>query len=347
METPQTAVTVGVLSKIPNLFTQVIERLPDLESVATDRLAVTGISVNDIANSPTEGLSADIAEKLIGGCNILLADPNLVGPLLYNMGKVKWVQSTRGGADKIMKFLRNDKPYPETTLTRFAGCGQHMAEYVVGHIIAFERNFRGIFKDQECHEWAKSSKDYRLLNKLTIGIVGVGEIGSSVAKAAKHFGMTVYGLTSREIAPSSKNPWIDRHFSSLGQLPEMLQSCDYVCSTLPKTAKTNGAFMNNMLENCKEKNSIFINIGRSNVITEEEIIKAVNLKWIGGAVLDVFEEEPLPKSSPLWDLENVVITPHCSGISMVDEIADFFANNLENFLSGRALSYVVEWNKGY
>ena len=340
-------VRVGVLSKIPNLFTQVLKRLPDLESVATDRIALTGISVNDIANSPKDGLSAAIAEQLPGDCNILLADPDLVGPIVYNLNKVQWVQCTWDGVDGITKFLRCEKPYPEATLTRFAVFGRHMAEYVIGHIIAFERNFKGIFKDQECHEWAKSSKDYRLLNKLTIGIVGVGEIGSSVAKAAKHFGMTVYGLTSREIVPSSKNPWIDRHFSSLEQLPEMLQSCDYVCNTLPKTAKTNGAFMNSMLENCKEKSSIFINIGRSNVITEEEIIKALNLKWIGGAVLDVFEEEPLPKSSPLWDFENVAITPHCSGISMVDEIADFFANNLENFLSGRALSYVVEWNKGY
>jgi len=340
-------VRVGVLSRIPNLFTQVIKRLPDLESVATDRLAVAGISVNDILSSPMEGLSADIAEKLTGDCNILLADPELVGPIVYNMSKVQWVQCTWDGVDGITKFLRYEKPYPEATLTRLAVFGRHMAEYVLGHIIAFERNFKGVIKDQERQEWGKSGRDYRPLNKLTIGIVGVGEIGSGVAKAAKQFGMTVHGLTSREIAPSLKNPWIDKHFSSLEHLPEMLQSCDYVCNTLPKTAKTNGAFMNSMLENCKERKSVFINIGRSNVISEEEMIKALNLSWIRGAVLDVFEEEPLPKSSPLWNFDNVTITPHCSGISMVDEMADFFANNLENYISGKSLSYVVEWNKGY
>jgi len=105
--------------------------------------------------------------------------------------------------------------------------------------------------------------------------------------------------------------------------------------------------MNSMLENCKERKSVFINIGRSNVISEEEMIKALNLTWIGGAVLDVFEEEPLPKASPLWTFDNVTITLHCSGFPMVDEIADFFVNNLENYVSGKAISYVVEWNKGY
>lgn len=338
---------VGVLSKVPNLLNQIVKRLPELETSITDRLAKTGLTVNEILNSPLDGLGADVAKQVAGDCNILVADPDLLGPFIYNLNDVKWVQSTWDGVDALAKFIKHDKPYPELKLTRFAVFGQHMAEYVIGHIIAMERNFRKLSKDQKNHEWRKSVGSYRLLNKLTIGLIGVGEIGCSIAMAAKHFGMEVHGIVSKEIPINCRKPFVDKYYFSLQQLPKMLESCDYVCNTLPKTTKTNGVLMGSMLKNCKEKQSIFINIGRGNVIRDCEIVKALTEKWIGGAILDVFEEEPLPKSSPLWGFDNVTITPHCSGLSMDDEIADFFAKNLKCYIHGNEPGYVVDWCKGY
>ena len=340
-------VRIGVLSKSRNLVTQLITRLPELESAITNRLVATGLSIQEIVNSPVDGFDATLAKKLAGDCNILVADPDLVGPFLYNIKNVKWIQSTWAGVDGMAKFIKHDKPYPDLQVTRFAVFGQHMAEYVLGHIIALERNFRGILKDQECHKWDSSVRPYRLLSSLTIGIIGIGDIGSSIATIAKNFGMTVYGLVSKKPTPDKVNPSVDRYFVSLEQLPEMLRNCDYICNTLPKTTKTNHALMNNMLENCKERKSTFINIGRGNVITENEILKAIQSKWINGAVLDVFEEEPLPVSSPLWDLDNVVITPHCSGLSLDNELGDFFVENLKKYISGERLDYIVDWDKGY
>ena len=340
-------VRVGVLSNIPNLISHIVKRLPEVEPLITDCLATTDIAINEILKSPVEGLSENLAAKIVGDCNILVADPDLVGPIVYNISKVKWMQSTWDGVDAMSKFIKHDKPYPQLQVTRHAVFGRHMAEYVLGHIIAIERNFKGVFSNQERHQWEMSRRSYRLLNKLTIGLIGVGDIGSSVAKAAKHFGMTVHGVVSKEIDADKRNPSIDRYYFSLEHLPEMLQNCDYVCNTLPKTPQTNGALMNDMLKNCKERRSIFINIGRGNVITEDEILKALNSKWIDGAVLDVFEEEPLPKSSPLWDFRNVVITPHCSGLSLDEEIADSFIENLKNYVSGNGLNHIVDWRKGY
>ena len=340
-------VRVGVLSKIPNLLSQIVKIVPELEPAITDRLAVAGLSVNDVLNSPSQGLSSEIAAKVAGDCNVLVADPDLLGPFLYDMKGVDWVQSTWDGVDALDKFLKHDQPYPKLKLTRFSVFGIHMAEYVIGHIVANERGFKLAFKDQENHNWERRSGSYRLLKTLTIGLVGVGEIGCGIARVAKAFGMTVHGIVSKNIPTDKRNPHVDQYYFSLDHLPEMLQSCDYVCNTLPKTPKTDGIFMNSVLENCKEKQGIFINIGRGNVIKESEVLKALNSKWIGGAILDVFEEEPLPKSSPLWDLENVVITPHCSGNSMSGEIAEFFAENLKNYVDGKMFGHIVDWEKGY
>lgn len=337
---------IGVLSKIPGLFNQIARRLPESETRIKDCLTKTDLTVNEILDSPIEGLGTEVAKKVAGDCNVLVADPDLLGPFLYNLKQVKWVQSTWDGVDALSRFIRSDQPYPNFSLVRFAVFSQHMAEYVLGHIIAMERNFKEELADQQNHHW-RLAKQYRLLNKLTIGLLGVGEIGAGIAAAAKHFGMTVHGMVSKEIPASQRNQNVDRYYFSLENLPEMLRNCDYVCNILPKTPKTDCILNGNMLENCRERKSVFINIGRGNVISDAEIVKALTSEWIGGAILDVFEKEPLPTSTPLWKFDNVIITPHCSGISMDDEVANLFTENLKAYCQGKELGYVVNWSKGY
>ena len=341
------AMKIGLLSVIPRIKSQIIKRMPHLEPQITDRLEKTGISASHLLGLGLNSEdSREVAAKIEGDCKILVADPDLLAPIIQNLKHIQWIQSTWDGVDALMKVIPTGGPYPNIPVARLAMFGQHMAEYVLGHIISRERDFKGIFKDQQVHKW-QTYRTYRLLNELSIGLIGMGEIGKHVAKIAKDFGMTVHGLVSKHVPESSRLPYIDRYYFSLQSLPDLLKECDYVCNTLPNTPNTNGALSNGILENCKGRQTIFINIGRGNVITESELLNALNLKWIEGAILDVFEEEPLPNTSLLWDMENVTITPHCSGLSRPGELACALEKNLKFFSEGRPLADVLDWSRGY
>ena len=150
----------------------------------------------------------------------------------------------------------------------------------------------------------------RLVEDLSVCILGVGAIGLKVAEVLKSLGMTVYGMVSS--IPKDKAVFVDQYFTMV-QLPEFLKKSDYICNILPQTQETNSILDDGMLENCSANRSIFVNIGRGNVVQNDSIIEALDKGWIGGAVLDVFGEEPLPAESRLWSMPNVFITPHISG----------------------------------
>ncbi|XP_065060407.1 glyoxylate/hydroxypyruvate reductase A-like [Rhopilema esculentum] len=344
-------VKIGLLSALPNLSTRIAKRLTcldvvDLDTCVSDRLAETGLTTSDVLEISKSERTSRIARQIEGDCSILVGDPDLIAPFLYEFKNVKWIQSTWDGVDAITKFVDHKKPYPTWKLSRFSAFGQHMAEYVLGQIIAMERNFKQSILHQMAHEWG-NRQEYRLLSNLTLGLLGVGQIGSNVGRVAKTFGMNVLGMVSKEIPEAQMHPFIDEYHFSLQSLPEFLRKCDYICNSLPQTPKTDNILMNGILENCKERKSILVNIGRGNIIREKELVTALNLKWIGGAILDVFEKEPLPQDSLLWDMENVFITPHCSGLSFEYELDDFFANNLKRFMSGESPRDLINWKEGY
>ena len=154
--------------------------------------------------------------------------------------------------------------------------------------------------------------------KLTVGILGLGDIGKCVAKACKALGMTVWGVGRQD--KSYRQEFVD-HYTTLSSLPEVLQSCDYVCNILPSTPTTKYLLSGNVLESGKDNHPVFINIGRGDVIDEKSLVYALNEGWISGAILDVFEVEPLPKESALWKMPQVVITPHVAGVSFPEEVS--------------------------
>ena len=153
--------------------------------------------------------------------------------------------------------------------------------------------------------------------KLTIGILGLGDIGQSVAKACKALGMSVWGVGRRE---KSDRPAFVDHYTTMSSLPDVLQSCDYVCNILPSTPATKYLLSGTVLESGKGNRPVLINIGRGDIIDEKSLVHALNEGWISGAILDVFEVEPLPKESALWNMPQVVITPHMSGLSFPEEV---------------------------
>ena len=165
--------------------------------------------------------------------------------------------------------------------------------------------------------------DYRSLSELTIGILGLGDIGQEIAKYCTSMKMTVNAI--RRTHPATKLPYVDECFC-LENLSECLKNCDYLCSVLPSTPSTKGLLSGSVLESCKEKKTVLINVGRGDVIRSEEILQALNNQWIGGAILDVFEEEPLPKDSALWTHPEVTITPHVAGLSPRSQVKLVYKN---------------------
>ena len=134
-------------------------------------------------------------------------------------------------------------------------------------------------------------------------------------------------------------------------LQEALQLGDYIVSVLPSTPDTKGLLNDETLSVASKMNGgkspVFINVGRGDIITEQSIISSLDRGYISAAILDVFEIEPLPRSSPLWNKSNVIISPHVSGITQARDVPKIFLDNYERYIAGKDLKYVVDWDKGY
>lgn len=207
-----------------------------------------------------------------------------------------------------------------------------MADYVCSHILARERNTGHYLKLQQAKKWDGAHPSYRLLNTLSIGIMGVGEIGKEIAVVCQAMGMTVSGMVRNK--PAADDAVVGMTYYTTDELHLMLQSSDYVVNVLPSTPHTTGLLNNGMLANCKPKMSCLINVGRGDIVHETELLRAIADNELGGAVLDVFQTEPLPETSRLWDTESVVITPHVAAISFPEDVATAFAANMERYQQG-------------
>ncbi|KAL1512578.1 hypothetical protein ABEB36_002150 [Hypothenemus hampei] len=282
---------------------------------------------------------------------IILADYDQIGPFIYKLPTVKWIQGTWAGLDKLWPYIRKDD-VPKFPITRTTGdnFGQLMGEYVIGNIIFWERNYFKVKENQIKKIWdcTVCPHDHRSLRDLTIGILGIGAIGSAIGRALKTLGATVYGF-GRRATVSLESPDL-KHFSKYytkDNVKELLSSVDYIVNVLPRTEETNNFLGNKLLEICKGKNVTFINIGRGNIIKETELIDALTNQWISGAILDVFESEPLPATSQLWNFPNVFITPHISGNSRTQDTAENFKINFQRFQRNEPLLQQIDFVKGY
>lgn len=182
------------------------------------------------------------------------------------------------------------------------------------------------------------------MSELSIGILGLGDIGRVVAEACKSLGMTVWGVGRQEKAQNRS--CVDQ-YRTMSNLPEVLQSCDFVCNILPSTPATKNLLSGNVLESGKDNSPVFINVGRGDIIDEKSLVCALDQGWISGAILDVFEAEPLPKESALWEIPQVVITPHIASVSFPEQLADFFSENVSLYERGEQLKFLVDLERGY
>jgi len=292
------------------------------------RLPRRSITVH-VASSPDE------AAALIAGTEILYAW-NFPAHLLRRAAKLRWIQVMGAGVER---FLLPELP-PRVIVTRAAGIfGPWMAEYTLGWCLWVSQRIELFRGQQRERRWAPA--DPLRLQGATLCVVGLGDIGRHVARAARSLRMRVIGVTrSGRPVPPAERIYRPRAIRTA------LARADFVALTVPLSPETRGLIGESELAAMKPS-AWLINIARGPVVEAKALIRALRERRIGGAVLDVFDTEPLPPEHPLWELDNVAITPHIAGPSIRAEIAPIFNDNLRRYAAGRGLRHVVDRTRGY
>ena len=261
-----------------------------------------------------------------------------VPPAFYEKAaKLSWLQAMGAGVDWafVPELPRR------VQVTRAPGVfGPWMAEYVLGWCAFVTQRVETYRTAQREHRWLETVLPTRL-GGTTLAIVGLGDIGRTIARAARALGMRVLGV-SRTGAGA---PEVDRVYRTR-DLRRALAIADWVVVTVPLTPATRGLLGAQELAAMRPP-AWLINIARGAVVDEPALLDALRRRAIAGAILDVFPTEPLPVDHPLWDLDNAVITPHIAGPSTPEELAPVFADNLRRYLAGRRLRHVVDRRRGY
>jgi len=289
-----------------------------------------------LAIADEKGLAAAAdAEVAFSGNN-----PRRVRQLLDATPKLRWYHTVSAGVENM--------PLPELAqrgivLTNNSGSYDiQIAEHLMAFVFAVSRQLHRYRDNQRASEWKE--QQHQELRDATIVVYGMGSIGGEIARLASAVGMRVIGVRRRS-GPSE--PGIDRVVAA-DRLAEVVGEADYLAIAAPLTSATRGAISRDVISRMKPTAWI-MNIARGAIVDEPAMIEALQAKRIGGAALDVFTTEPLPKESPLWTLENVIITPHHSGSSprAGERTLALFAENLRRYKAGEPLINRVDFEAGY
>lgn len=236
---------------------------------------------------------------------------------------LKFIQLTSAGLDRVpLDYIK------EHGIKLFNARGvysQPMAEFALCGILQLYKQSRFFYENQLKHNWEKNRNLTELYGK-TVCIAGAGSVGQAVAKLFSAFDCNIIGID-----PFVKEQSYFYCVKGLNEFDNVLKVSDIVILTLPLTEENKG-FFNKGKFSIMKKDSVFVNIARGKLVNEQDLISAIQENQIGGAVLDVFEEEPLSPTSPLWDLENVIITPHNSFVgNNTPRLFDLITKNLGDF----------------
>ncbi|MDR0629167.1 MAG: D-2-hydroxyacid dehydrogenase [Treponema sp.] len=265
--------------------------------------------------------------------------------LLARMPHLSWVQLWSAGADGLQQYPElKDRPFRVTSTSGIHG--QQLAEHIFGLLLAWNRRFSAMFAAQSRHEWLYvTAEETAVLQGKTMLILGYGVIGKRTAQVARALGMRVIALR-RSVSEASVQG--DIRIESIRDLRVLLPEADVVVNILPYTQET-GHIIGATELGCMKRTSLYVNVGRGPTTDEKALIEALQTKHIAGALLDVTEIEPLPRDSPLWDLDNVLITSHYAGLhpdysALAMEIA---LDNLGRYIRGEPLRNLVDKQQGY
>jgi phosphoglycerate dehydrogenase-like enzyme len=255
---------------------------------------------------------------------------------------LRWYQQWGAGTDWLIQHP--DIARKNFLLTNASGVHSiPISEHILALMLAFSRRLPAAIRAQIERKWLPAEDAGELAGKKVL-LIGVGAIGKQTARLAFALGMQVTGVRRR---PGELIPGIETMVGA-EQLLEVLPDADFVILTIPLTAETKHIIDRDAIDAMKP-GAYVINIGRGGTVNETALIEALKSGKIAGAGLDVFEEEPLPAHSPLWAMENVIITAHYSGNTPhYDERAfEIFLENLENYIASKPMRNVVDKDLGY
>ena len=284
-------------------------------------------------------LSAATADVIFNwsGTRALLREVLAMAP------RARWVHTRSAGLDDLL--------FPElaahpAVLTNASGAfSPSLGEFVLGAILYFAKDFRRLVRNQSAGVWEQF--DVPFVEGQTVGIVGYGDIGRAVAARVRAMGMRVLALKRHAAPPGQADPLAERIYGPEG-LREMLAQCDYVVIAAPLTAETRGMLGAAELV-AMRREAVLVNVGRGSVIDEPALVQALSRGLIKGAALDVFDCEPLPAGHAFYQLENVLLSPHCADHTpdWMERAMRFFLAQFERFRAGEPLLNVVDKKLGY
>lgn len=315
------------------LSRELVGRIESIEGVRCARIAADGRIHGDASES-----AFDDSEVLLLGS----VPASVLDHIVTRATRLRWIHSAAAGVDRVTTPVVRERGL---VVTNARGVfSRPIAEYVVMMSLAIARRLPQLLELQRERTWQPLRG--RELSELTIGIVGYGSIGVELARLLHPFGCRVLATRRHPERGAAEATNVDLH--GLDQLDEMLRASDIVVIAAPLTDETAGLIGAEQLAQMRES-AWLINIARGRLIDEIALRRALAAGWIGGAVLDVFSEEPLSPDSPLYDTPNVVITPHTSWASdrVAERTVDLFIENLRAFRAGEPMRNIVDLAAGY
>lgn len=324
------------------------------------RVVVAGVELPEGAVDQIRAVSPEYDVRILGRGEMddatlrgALADAEVVfanwsgqwNDIIASLGSVapqlRWLQLGSAGADALT-------PAALTSGVRFTTTAGFnavpIAEYVVGCMVMFSKGWPRLARNQAAHGWERIPVT-TLVGK-TVGIVGFGHIGAEVAKRAKAFGCRIVA-TRRSFAAGGGDPLLDAAYAP-SEVGKLLAESDFVVLSAALTAETRGLIDAAALSSMK-RTAYLINVSRGEELDEDALASALREGTIAGAALDVATKEPLPPEHPLWDLDNIIITPHISGrvAELYGLATNVFCDNLQRYLAHEPLANEVDPARGY
>jgi len=280
--------------------------------------------------------------------NALLAETEVIFGLRFPQNlvkrapKLRWIQGQGTGVKHV---LTDEVVKSRVTVTNISTLrATPMSELTFGLIMMLAKQAPFLFRNQQGKKWQRFS--HIMLQSKTLGVVGLGRIGKGVARLAHAFGMRV--IATRRSAPRvTRHRYVDKILKK-ELLPELLAESDFVVLSIPDIPETYKLIGERELKAMKPT-AYLINVARGSAMDEEALIRALEEHWIAGAALDVYAKEPLPSDSRLWELPNVIISPHVGGEmeNALGKTTEFFCENLRRYINGQKLRDIVNKRKGY
>lgn len=253
---------------------------------------------------------------------------------------VRWIQSTSSGIGPFVKRMRYVERMPGTIITRAAGVhAQPLAEFCLMAMLMHSRRHDVMASHQRSRSWARFAGTD--LASKTVVVVGLGAVGREVARVCGALNMRVIGIGRAAGRTRYAGVPLDE-YRPVALLDDVLPAAEYLVLIVPHTSETERLMDRRRLESLP-RGAVLINIGRGALVDEDALTAVLESGHLGGAALDVFRDEPLPASSPLWDLPNVLISPHSASTSdrENERLTDLFIENLRRFLDGRPMLNVL------